>query len=382
MSEMKGFWSYVHRDDERDLGRVVQLAHDIVDGYEGLTAEAIELFLDRDTLSWGDDWGERVNSALSDVAFFIPVLTPMYFKSPECRRELQFFIDATERLGTQRLILPLLYIEVPELHNQDSRDPLVRSIQKIQWKPWTELAFEELASSAYRRGVRELATELVVRVGEVEAVDVSVALQENHEDLGADSENDAPGQLEILASFEDAIPRWSQTLELITGEIVDVREMVQAAGGEIDAANDRSGRGTFARRLTIARNLSQSLVPHAENIEAYCQTFAADLGTIDVGMRLVVNQAKSEVLEDDDSRRKVCEFLEIIRELQPSAETGLSGIAGMAASIEGVEAMSKDLRPPLRRIRGALTSMEQARSIIGEWAGLAAGVDIDCSDLG
>lgn len=55
----QGFWSYVHRDDEADGGRIVRLAKDVVDQYEMLTGETISLFLDRDALNWGDNWRAR-----------------------------------------------------------------------------------------------------------------------------------------------------------------------------------------------------------------------------------------------------------------------------------------------------------------------------------
>ncbi len=76
MAVAKGFWSYVHADDNAEGGRVTQLAMDLVAQYEMLTGESIELFLDRDDLQWGSDWRASVDGSLSTTAFFIPVLTP------------------------------------------------------------------------------------------------------------------------------------------------------------------------------------------------------------------------------------------------------------------------------------------------------------------
>lgn len=91
MATSQGFWSYVHADDEAEGGRIACLARDVSSQFEMLTGDTLELFLDRDAIKWGDDWKNKVDSSLASVAFFIPVLTPRYFKSPECRRELQFF---------------------------------------------------------------------------------------------------------------------------------------------------------------------------------------------------------------------------------------------------------------------------------------------------
>ena len=58
MANPEGFWSYVHKDDQADSGRIVQLAHDVTAQYEVITGETISLFLDRDSLDWGDNWRE------------------------------------------------------------------------------------------------------------------------------------------------------------------------------------------------------------------------------------------------------------------------------------------------------------------------------------
>lgn len=113
---MLGFWSYVHADDETDMGRVSQLARDLVSNYEALRGESIKLFLDRDDLHWGDTWRSEINGALSNVAFFVAVLTPRYFQSPECRREFQYFSERASALGVTQIVMPLLYIDVPALH--------------------------------------------------------------------------------------------------------------------------------------------------------------------------------------------------------------------------------------------------------------------------
>src|SRR6266511_2403370 len=109
----RAFWSYAHRDDEAENGRIAGLARDVVAQYEMITGEMIELFLDTDSLEWGDEWRPKVDASLSSVAFFIPVLTPRYFQSVECRRELNFFARQATRLGVRELVMPILYVDVP-----------------------------------------------------------------------------------------------------------------------------------------------------------------------------------------------------------------------------------------------------------------------------
>lgn len=162
MAELRGFWSYVHADDEADSGRVARLAKDVAAQFEMLTGENIDLFLDRDDIAWGEDWRNKIDESLSSVGFFIAILTPRYFKSAECRRELQRFARRAENLGIKELVLPLLYVDVSSLHEDAPDDPLVVLVKTFQWVDWRELRFSDIDSGEYRRGVARLARDVDV----------------------------------------------------------------------------------------------------------------------------------------------------------------------------------------------------------------------------
>lgn len=111
MSHAKGFWSYVHKDDTAEKGRITQLARDVTDQYEMITAETISLFVDHDEISWGNAWSDVVDHGLEAAAFFVPIIIPRYFLSSECRRELLTFARRAEAFGVTKLIMPILYID-------------------------------------------------------------------------------------------------------------------------------------------------------------------------------------------------------------------------------------------------------------------------------
>ena len=71
-SSYRGFWSYVHEDDEAERGRISELAKDVVSQYKMRTGETIELFLDKDAIEWGNKWRKEIGDSLESVAFFIP----------------------------------------------------------------------------------------------------------------------------------------------------------------------------------------------------------------------------------------------------------------------------------------------------------------------
>lgn len=377
MTDLLGFWSYVHADDELDGGRATQLGRDIVGHYEAAKNEVIKLFLDHDDLHWGDQWRDQIDEALSNVAFFIPVITPRYFGRVECRRELQFFADRAEQLHISELILPILYIDVPELHEDMPKDPLMRIVKRIQWEPWTELRFADRTSPEYRMAVDKLARELVRRVAAVEATDI-VAAAEAIEDSASDGSGD-PGVLERLAALEEAMPRWSETMIAIGKEIEAIGNVMERGTTDMDKG-EAQGKG-FVARLTVARRVANELAEPVERLEGLGQFFVSDLSEIDAGIRVLLQRIEEEVVEDPSHLVEVCEFLQTIRDLSNSAHEGLGAVEGMITASASMDGMSKDMRAPLRRMKNSLTSMFEAREITDEWAALVDAADIDCSGL-
>jgi hypothetical protein len=92
-----GFWSYARDDDERDGHGLLRLAARIQDEFALVTGETLTLFVDRNEISWGDEWRRRIETALAETTFFVPIITPLYFKRQECRRECRLAWTAPQR---------------------------------------------------------------------------------------------------------------------------------------------------------------------------------------------------------------------------------------------------------------------------------------------
>lgn len=137
-----GFWSYTHRDDELNKGRIRELAKLISDEYEVITAEDLRIFVDKNDLEWGAEWRSRIEAALAGTTFCIPIVTPAFFKSPECRREVLTFSGHARSLGLEELLLPILYVKVPGL-SEDSPDEVMSLIANRQYVDWTKLRTED-----------------------------------------------------------------------------------------------------------------------------------------------------------------------------------------------------------------------------------------------
>lgn len=375
MAQSKGFWSYVHDDDEAERGRVSQLAKDVIAEYALLTTETIELFLDKDDIEWGVNWRNRIDESLSTVAFFIPVLTPRYFRSAECRHELQFFARRATALGLKDLVLPLLYVDTPSVHEESPTDEVASLIKTFQWEDWRELRFADRESEEYRRGVARLAARLVNANAEAERANVPQAAADLESTL-AGEEGDTLGWLDQVAKAETTLPSWVETLTGMTKAIQEIGQLMEDGTQEIQRG-DAQGRG-FAARLTIMRQLAQRLAEPAERVYSLGNQFAKQLHDVDQGFRLVIDRAASEVQDDPANKATVCEFFDNIRKLSVAADEGLTATQVMIDSNSAIEAMSRDLRPPLRRLREGLTVMLEAREVTDEWARLIEQSGLDC----
>jgi len=367
-----GFWSYVHADDEADGGRIGQLARDLVKQYEMLTAESIELFLDRDALEWGNRWRSEVDASLASVVFFIPVITPRYFRSAECRRELQFFARRAASLGVRELVMPLLYVDFPGLHAEPQFDDLITLVREFQWEDWTELRFADPASPDYRRGLDRLASRLVAANQEAERADVASTARQFTTD---ETNDDEAGVLDRLAEAEEALPAWTETLHVIGAQITEVSRLVNEAT-EQGQKSDRRGKG-FAGRLVVLRQLSRDLADPASKLLELGNDFATQLHAVDDGIRTIIELAPNEA-EDPVNRRQICDFFNTVRHLSEESHKGLSALGQMIEAMAPTERMSRDLRPILREMRQGLTLMLEGREVTDEWIRLIDASPVEC----
>lgn len=368
----KAFWSYTRRDNEKDKGRIRQLAEDIADEYEILSGDELKLFLDLEEIKWGDDWKASIDSALEGIAFFIPVVTPAYFNSDQCRRELQRFADKASALGLRDLILPLIYVDVPELKSEQPDDPLIALIKTYNWVPWTEKRLLARDSSEYRQGVNKLAVRLIEAGASAQSVPVEPMRQD-----GA-SEDDALGTIDKMARLEATMPEWQETLEAMTEQINLIGEIAESSGPDIEKANESSR--PMAARLTVLKKLATNFREPAAKILDLGAQFTAQLFEVDQGIRAVIEQAPREAEDDPSAKEQICEFFGSITELHESAEEGLSQLKELADVIQPIEAVSRDLRPPMRDMRKGLTMAYEGLGVMQDWTKQIAASPVLCHE--
>lgn len=137
------FLSYVHSDDDHDGGRISGLRERLEGEVRMHLGRPFRIFQDRNDLEWGQSWADRIDESLNAVTFLVPIVTPSFFKSPACRKEFETFYQREQALGTNRLILPIYYLDCDEIEENGS-DQIATILRSRQWSDWRSLRFFNL----------------------------------------------------------------------------------------------------------------------------------------------------------------------------------------------------------------------------------------------
>ena len=367
----------MHKDDEAENGRISQLARDVVAQYEMITGDEIELFLDKDRLEWGDNWRDKIDAHLESVAFFIPVMTPRYFKSAACRAELNLFVRHANRLGLEDLLLPLYYLDVPSIEVKDEKDDLILKICKFHWQNWRDLRFKDVYSEAYRQGVSGMAQRLVRANKRVEADNVNELAPDMERET--DEDDDMPGTIDRLEKLEATVPELIETIKEIAKQIDLVTNVMNEGTSNINQVS--TGQGEFARIVKIVRRMAIQLKIPTDKISMLTNEYASQLHDVDEGNRIIIEQAPAEIEKNSATRQEFCRFFESVQVLSEASNKSFNDIEFVINAAAPIEQMSRDLRPVIRRLRQALTIMVESRSVSGNWKNLIETSGVDCRNF-
>ena len=358
----------------------MQLAHDVTAQYEMITGEAINLFLDRDSLTWGDDWRARIDQGLQTAVFFVAIITPRFFMSSECRRELQTFGREAERLGVRDLILSIVYVDVPGLLDDTTQDDAIKLVKNFQWEDWRELRFADTSSSEYRKAVAKLAQKLVDANRRILAQESPVPA-DTTAPLGPDSPGGKSGEelglIDILATGEEALPALTETMQAIATEINRFNEFTNTATEGIKRS-DEAGEGATGRRI-VARTLAQNLAEPTARMLELANKYSSQMYDVDASVRTLISAAPMETANDPDAKTTVCEFFETVKGMAQGARFLVETLGQMAQSLTQGESLSRDLRPPIQTMKQAITILVEASSVTDEWVRAIEASPVDCT---
>lgn len=143
------FLSYVRFDDKHEDGKISELRERLSSEVRAQTGDEFPIFQDRNDILWGENWEQRIDKSINASTFLIPIVTPSFFKSPSCRKEIEQFLKREKRLKRNDLILPIYYIDSSsqvEPEGTAKRDKVAEIIFSRQYADWRELRPELITS--------------------------------------------------------------------------------------------------------------------------------------------------------------------------------------------------------------------------------------------
>jgi hypothetical protein len=363
-SDVAGFWSYTHADNKSEGGRVLDLAEDLKSAFGLLTGEELTLFTDRD-IAWGEQWRKRIDEALAGTTFLIPVVTPRFFGSEECRGEVLRFMREAKAAGVPELLMPIFYAHVPELAEtgRESSDEVVRMVAEANWIDWRQMRLEDIGSSAFRKGVHEMAERLV----EIsEQVADRPSLPEPRSEVaappGEGDDSDSPGFMEIVAEAEAAFPAWVKTMEGLTSTLNEIGTLTDTFAEEMQQVDPRKG---MAGRLQVTRRFAASLMDPAERAKELGQDFASQVVRIDPAVESIVAVAEAD--PEEIERQQATEFIKSVSELANTTTEASIGLRELIRALDQNSSMSREMRKPIRVLKTGLNAVLDAQGVVTGW---------------
>lgn len=351
MADLTLFWSYAHSDDVSDRGRVTLLANHLADEIRVVSGLELDLFLDREGITWGDQWRARIDAALASSTFLVSVLTPTYFKRVECRKEFVDFYSQAESRGLHKLLLPLAYADVPGF-GSDNPDEVIAIASRYQYEDWTLLRLKDPSSEEYRRGVNGLAVTLL-------ELHRTMAEKER-EKLVHVASHPSPDKVEFLdalAEIDKRLPAWTDAVE---------DHIVQRAQSlAIDRTYEqRFEKAPQARHLAIRhRYASDELRVIAPTME-----LARQYSSLTIDMAPFVTAAVRAALDNDEAKASLKLLAEAVGEAHEAINLHIDGTPAHEYWREwaGLGGIFKDLFVAHLEF---MTYIDEANGIVEGWHG-------------
>lgn len=375
-----GFVSYNHDDNKKSRGRVLEILKRICDEYGLITGEDLTLFTDRD-IKWGENWRERIDTALQNTTFLIPIATPRFFRSKECRKELLQFHALAKSIGAPELVMPILFVEVEEL-NDDSQDEAKAIVASTQYDDWTELRLKDPDDPECRARVNSLARRLwEINLAYIARPSVvpqeATPIEEDHDAEDDWLSDDEPGTADMIAAAEAGMPEWALAVEALRApnEAITLRVTEATRRMQQGEAEGKS----FGYRILVARDLAEELMEPAMQLESAGVKYLDKLMALDPGVRAVIAAAGDASLSDKD-QKAACQMFTSVRKLIRVSRSSGSSVVELIEAIKVPAKQFKDLRRPLGKMRSGLQSVLDGGAFFDEWERLLDSSPLDCSD--
>jgi len=162
----KGFWSYTTSDEKNSRGKLSQvralLAAELQQ-HIGRIPE-VRIFQDVSAIPPGQDWEKQIRDALGSCSFMIPLVTPAFFQSEWCCREVTMFRAREASLGRNDLIYPIHWLDTdhtdPEFPDDCYDKETFYFLRTRQWIDFRRLRLGSLNNREAREKLAQISIAL------------------------------------------------------------------------------------------------------------------------------------------------------------------------------------------------------------------------------
>lgn len=363
--KISGFFSYAHADNAFDF--LSHFKEDLCTEFKIISSSALDLYIDRETISWGDNWRKSIASGINDASFFIPILSPNYFKSGSCRAELTQYMNKAEELGVKDLLLPLLFVNIKsDWLGLD--DALVSSVLEYQYLDITSLRFLERGSGQYIKIVNCAAARLweanARLISMVEAgsrttfVDVGANLDETKQIADAPYEDEGGFLLESLANFQPTIDEMSESTEHINSDIVAIGKCINQTNELIEKKQQQNQLDPKVA-LVLTGQLAADLKPISTKYAEHADIFLDAVNKTERVLAPLVTHWKANDADENN--------LASFRDLINATEEARVNVQSFKDSIEPAKRLSRSLFKTMQSIESSTSICLAAMDVVIGW---------------
>jgi hypothetical protein len=209
-------------------------------------------------------------------------------------------------LGVTELILPILYVSVPDL-NADNSDEAVALASRLHYVDWRENRLLGASSPQYRQGVNAMAQRLAQAAAEVAGRQIA------EEARDADNGEETPDLMEVIGRITEALPRWVELMQLDWVTAFQHRATDDLFWRQRQRAGKRGG-AAFAVYVRFSREFLTLAERHVELAQEYSSRTLALDPHVQTALRLVE--------EHPETRPVVSPLEEALNERQRLLEEG------------------------------------------------------------
>lgn len=318
-----------------------------------MSGQSVDPFFDKQSISLGVRWRERINAGLMSSTILFPFVSPLYLSSHNCREELTQFITVVGQEQSKRLIIPLLLVDPKIMEDRFSDDELWTEIKEIQYLAIDQLRIKEPGCQEWMEKIAAVAERMIDVVPSRAEVATATPAEDDAEDGGGE------GILDRIARSEEELPKLSPTLQRYA-------QLVEGVGAASTQATPRILAATsFSQRLAISIQLAHTLAPIAEEMESVAQDFQSRMAASSLGIVETIRLSKRQPNSVD--QHEVAEFMNSVRGMAEQGLVASSQVEMLSESIDGTVGFSRALDQPLAKIQRALLPMVDARAMFQAW---------------